>query len=218
MFRSWRWRVVAIWAVAAGVAAAPVAQSDPLADLFARGRALQQTMRTVSASFVETTYSSLVVEPIVARGTVIAAVDPLRVVMRYTTPAARTVWLDDQTLVVAWPGTPRVEALRIAETQRRIQKYFAGASLDELRSSFDLTLATEAGPPRRLRLAMVPKRRQIKEGLQRLQLWLEPDRLVMAAMQMDFPGGDRQMFGFSDVEINPAIPAEAFARPRGGNQ
>ncbi len=207
------------WTVAAvGVCMTAPQTTDPLADLFARGRAVQATMRSLSATFVETTHSSLVVEPIEARGTVIAEVAPLRVVMKYTAPAARTVWLDEQTLVVAWPDKPRVEELRIGDIQRRIQKYFAGASLDELRSSFQLTLAKDAGSPPRIRLDMVPKRRQIKEGLQRLQLWLDPERLVMTSMRMDFPGGDRQTFMFSDIQVNPALAADAFARPRGGGR
>lgn len=202
-------------AVALSSATAP-AQSDPLAELFARGRARQAAMRSVSASFVETTISSLVVDPIVGRGTVIAAVNPLRVVMRYSAPVARTVWLDDQTLVVARPDRPGVEELRIAEVQRRIQKYFADASLEQLRSSFDVTMTTEPGPPARARLDLVPRRRQIKEGLQRLQLWVDPVELLMTSMRMDFPGGDRQTLVFSDVVVNPALPPDAFARPRGG--
>ncbi len=192
------------------------AQTDPVADLFARGRQLQASMRSVRASFVDTTVSSLVVDPIVGRGTVIAAVNPLRVVMHYSAPVARTVWLDDQTLVVARPDRPGVEELRIADVQRRVQKYFTDASLDQLRSSFDLTMAAEPGPPARTRLDMVPRRRQIKDGLQRLQLWLDPAALLLTSMRMEFPGGDRHTFVFSDVVVNPALPPDAFARPRGG--
>jgi hypothetical protein len=43
---------------------------DPLDDLFARGRAMQATLHSVSASFTETTVSSLLRDPIGAERTI----------------------------------------------------------------------------------------------------------------------------------------------------
>jgi hypothetical protein len=46
---------------------------------------------------------------------------------------------------------------------------------------------------------MLPKRKQIREGLDRLQLWIDRQRLLLVRMQMDFAGGDRKTFDFRDI-------------------
>ena len=202
-------------------AAAPGARQgtgprDPIADLFARGRAAQASMRSLSASFTETTVSSLLLKPVIAKGTVTAAVSPLRVVMKYTSPEPRIVWMDERTLVVSTPGRKALEEIGIADVQRRVQKYFADASLPDLRSSFDLTLSADAALPGTDLLEMTPKRRQIKEGLQRLRLWIDRERLLMVRMHLDFPGGDSKRLDFSEMQVNVPIDDQTFARPRGG--
>ena len=189
---------------------------DPIEDLFARGRAAQAAMRSLSASFTETTVSSLLVKPVIARGTVTAAVDPIRVVMKYASPETRTVWMDERTLVVSTPGRKALEEIGIADVQRRVQKYFADASLTDLRSSFELTLSKDPAMPGTHLLEMTPKRRQIREGLQRLRLWIDRERLLMVRMHMDFPGGDSKQLDFSDMQVNVPIDDQTFARPRGG--
>jgi len=189
---------------------------DPLEDLFSRGRAAQASMRSLSASFTETTVSSLLLKPVIARGTVTAAVSPLRVVMKYVSPEPRLVWMDERTLIVSTPGLKALEEIGIADVQRRVQKYFADASLTDLRSSFDLTLSKDPALPGTDLLEMTPKRRQIKEGLQRLRLWIDSERLLMVRMHMDFPGGDSKRLDFADMQVNVPIDDQTFARPRRG--
>jgi outer membrane lipoprotein-sorting protein len=197
-------------------AALPQRPPDPLADLFARGRAVQKSIRSLRASFRETTVSSLLVDPLTTAGTVTAAVDPLRLVMRYAPPDGRTIWIDERELVVASPARKVPEQIDIAATQRRIHKYFTAASLDELRSSFDMTLTNDPAMPTAQRLEMTPRRRQIKEGLQRLRLWIDKERLLMVRLEMIFPGGDSTRIDLSDIEVNVAIDAKTFARPGKG--
>jgi outer membrane lipoprotein-sorting protein len=193
-------------------------RSDPLEDLFARGRAQQASVTSLAASFVETTVSSLLREPIVARGTLVAA-RPARIVMRYDGPDGRTIYVDETYLTVTSAAKPAGDRLNIAETQRRVQKYFVDASTRELRQSFDIVLANDPAPDGPYRLDMTPKRKQIKEGLQRLRLWIDRDRLLLIKMAMEFPGGDSKTLVLSDVRLNVPIDARTFAVPgRGGGE
>ena len=203
--------VILTAAMAARVLASQSA--DPIEELFARGRAMQASIRTLSASFTETTRSSLLVRPIVTTGTLVAAINPLRVVMRYTAPDARTIWIDEQALVVAQPNRP-IEEIGIATMQRRVQKYFAAASYQELRENFEMTLTTPAGPPPAYLLEMAPRRRQIKEGLVRLRLWIDRERMLMTRLQMDFPGDDSKTIELSDLKTNVPVDDSTFARPK----
>ena len=197
-------------------AAAGQQAGESLEALFARGRAVQKTMRSLRASFREITVSSLLVDPLTATGTLVAAVDPLRLVMRYDPPDGRTVWIDEKWLVVQSPSRPKPEQVDIAATQRRIQKYFTDASLQELQSSFDMALGADSSRPGTHLLEMTPRRRQIQEGLERLRLWIDRERMLMVRLEMTFPGGDRTTIDLSNLETNVPIDERTFARPGKG--
>jgi outer membrane lipoprotein-sorting protein len=184
--------------------------ADALDELFARGKTAQAGIKTLSAAFTETTVSSLLRDPVIAEGTLIA-VTPVRVVMAYTSPVAKTVALDSTRLVVAWASRPQREEINIAETQRRVQTYFVEASPKELRDSFTITLSTDAASHDAYRLDMVPKRRQIAEGLDRLRIWIDPVRLLMVKMTIEYRGGDRKTFELRDLRTNVPIDESAFA-------
>src|SRR5262249_5076932 len=80
--------LAAAWIAGASLLAAPQATKsgqavDPFAEIYARGSAKQKSMRSISARFTETTTNTLLVKPLVAHGTVVAA-PPARVRMTYT--------------------------------------------------------------------------------------------------------------------------------------
>lgn len=211
--------VVAVGVVVLAGGASGQQSADPLEALFARGRIAQKTMRSLRASFRETTVSSLLVTPLTSTGTVTAAVNPLRLVMRYEPPDGRTIWIDEKWLVVKSPPRPAVEQIDIAATQRRIQKYFTEASLDDLRSSFDMALRSDASRPDAHLLEMTPRRSQIKQGLERLRLWIDRERMLMVRLEMMFPEGDSTRIDLSDLEVNVPIDEGTFARPgKGGGR
>jgi len=219
-----------VWILAASVLAAVLTAArpgatgrqrpaDPLEDLFARGRAAQASMRTLRASFRETAVSSLLVDPIRTGGTLVVAVEPLRLVMHYAPPDGRTIWIDERTLAIRSPKRAGLEEVDIVATQRRIQKYFTDASLPELRRSFDLSLAGDPALPSAHLLEMRPRRSQIKQGLEQLRIWIDRERLLMVRLEMIFPGGDRTRIDLSDIEVNVPIDERTFARPgKGGGR
>jgi outer membrane lipoprotein-sorting protein len=57
---------------------------------------------------------------------------------------------------------------------------------------------------------MIPTRKQIKEGLARLDLTIDGTTLLMSAMKMTFPNGDTKEMTFTDVKVNPALDSKTF--------
>jgi outer membrane lipoprotein-sorting protein len=57
---------------------------------------------------------------------------------------------------------------------------------------------------------MVPKRKQIRQGLERLELWIDRNTLLLNQMAMSFPGGDKKTIRLDDVELNVPIAADTF--------
>jgi outer membrane lipoprotein-sorting protein len=196
------------------VAAAPAI--DPLDDLFARGRASQQAIKTLTASFVDTTVSGLLRDPLVSTGTLVAEA-PMRVVMRYSTPTAKTIALDDTRLVVLWPSRGGREELDISQTQRRVRDAFEDRSAKQFRETFGITLSSDGGLNDAYWLTLVPRRKRISQELERLQLWVDRANIVLVKMKFEYPDGDTKTIELKNVRTNVALDPDAFAalaRPR----
>jgi len=215
-----RWSARLRWAVASAVVVSAAivllaAQQKPADDdsfdaLYRRGSEINATLKTLTARFTETTTSSLLTRPLVASGFV-AVERPSRVVLHYQQPELRDVLIDGDRLTVSWPGRHIREATNIAAANRRIQKYFVDSRPAQLREHFDIVSERADDRPRTYRLTMVPRRKQIREGLSRLELWLDQTSLLLAAMRMTFPNGDTKLMVFEDVASNPPIDPAVFS-------
>jgi outer membrane lipoprotein-sorting protein len=182
---------------------------DLFAQIFQRGVVKQQTMRSISARFVETTVSTLLVKPIVARGTIVAA-SPARVRMTYTEPEPKTITMDGRSLTVVWPNRRERERIDITSVQKRVDQYFTKASIDELRKMFEITAEPDPSMRRTDRISMRPKRKQIKEGLSHLELWIDRETDLLAQMRMTFPGGDQKTIVLEEIAVNVPVNDETF--------
>jgi outer membrane lipoprotein-sorting protein len=194
-------------ALASRAGASP--RADLFDELFKQAQAKNAAMKTLTASFIETTSSTLLTKPLVSTGT-LAVERPSRIALRYTEPDERIVLIDGDTMTMSWPSRHVRESRDIAESQKRIHKYFVDGSADELRSHFTITARAADDRPGTYLVTMVPKRKQILEGLSRLDLWVDRTTALMVAMRMSFPNGDAKLMTFSDVKANVTIEPSAF--------
>ena len=182
---------------------------DLFDEIYARGRGIESSLKTVTARFTETTTSSLLSRPLVARGT-LAVERPSKIVLRYSDPEPRTVLIDQNRLTLVWPSHAVHQETDIASAQRRIEKYFLDKSPDELRRNFTIT-ATEADDRAETwRVTMVPTRKQIQQGLTRLDLWIDRTTMLLAAMKMTFPNEDTKLMVFENVVVNGPVDQKMF--------
>ena len=199
----------------------PAADDDSFDALYRRGSEINAALKTLTSRFTETTTSSMLTRPLVASGIVVVE-RPSRVLLRYQQPELRDVLIDGDRLTVSWPGRQIRDVTNIAAANRRIQKYFVDSRPAQLRENFDIVSEKADDRPRTYRLTMVPRRKQIREGLSRLELWLDETSLLLSAMRMTFPNGDSKLMVLEDVvrnaPIDPAVftigpsPAPAAAR------
>ena len=213
---TWLRLAIAAAAVAACVAPAlfpvrTVLARDLFDDLYERGQKQNAGLKTLTAAFTETSTSALLSTPLVERGTVYVE-RPSRVALRYTGPEARVVVIDGDTMTLTWPSAKLNATKDIGAAQRRIQKYFVDSSAKELRGHFDVTAKEADDRPSSYLITMVPKRKQILEGMTKLDLWIDRETLLLAAMRMTFPGGDTKTMTFADVKVNVPLDASVFAR------
>jgi outer membrane lipoprotein-sorting protein len=187
---------------------------DLFDEIYARGRGIEASLKTVTARFTETTTSSLLTRPLVAHGT-LAVERPSRIVLHYDEPEVRTVLIDHDRLTLAWPSRTATQQTDIGAAQRRIDKYFVDKSPDELRRNFTITAIEASDRPGTWRIVMVPKRKQIKEGLTQLELWVSRTSLLLSAMRMTFPNSDTKLMVFDNVVLNGPIDPKVFSTDAG---
>ena len=177
--------------------------------IFERGRQLNSELKTLTARFTETTTSGLLTRPLVATGTV-AVERPSRVVLHYEEPEPRDLLIDGDRLTISWPARHIREVTNIATANRRIQKYFVDARSERLRDAFTITTRKDNERPHAYLLTMVPKQKQIREGLTTLDLWIDESSLLLSAMKMTFPNGDTKLMVLDNVVANAPIDQSVF--------
>lgn len=194
--------------IAWGCLSAGLSAVDLFDDIYERGKGIDASLKTLTARFVETSTSPLLDRPLVARGT-LAVVRPTRVILRYQDPDTRTVLIDGDKLTMDWPSRQIRQQSNIASAQRRVQNYFVGKSPNDLRKHFKISAITATDRPAYL-VTLDPTRKQIRENLTRLELWINRETLLLDAMQMRFAGGETKKMEFSDVVVNPPLDASTF--------
>jgi outer membrane lipoprotein-sorting protein len=193
-----------------GRAGASAAAGDLFDDIYARGRGIETSLKTVTARFTETTTSSLLTRPLVARGT-LAVQRPSKIVLHYDEPEVRTMLIDHDRLTLAWPSRGLPQQTDIGAAQRRIDKYFVDKTPDELRRNFTISATEASDRPGTWRITMVPRRKQIQEGLSQLDLWVARTSMLLSAMRMTFPNADTKLMVFDDVVVNGPVDAKLFS-------
>lgn len=183
--------------------------TDLFDEIYRRGAPLEARLESLSASFVETTTSTLLTEPIVARGRVVAR-RPSDVLLTYDAPDPRVVRILDGRMTLEWPSRQIDETRNVRGNLQRAQRMFMDKSPDELRKLFDITATVADDDPASWKVTFVPRRRQLREGVERLHLWIDQSSLLLHALEMELRGGDRRRMEFSDIVVNPDLGPDAF--------
>jgi outer membrane lipoprotein-sorting protein len=152
---------------------------------------------------------------VVAEGTLLA-VRPTDILLSYTTPERKLLRIDATTLRFAWPDRKLHETRDIRQSQARVQKYFVDKTPGELRKHFTITAVDDAAKAGTWRVTMVPKRKQIQQGVTRIDLWLDQRTSMLSTMTLTFAGGDTKTMAFTNVEVNAPITLADLGLPSAG--
>lgn len=186
------------------------AAPDLFDEIYARGKPFESSLKTLTARFTETSHSPLLVRPLIASGTV-SVIRPSRIAMHYTTPERRSVIIDGGRLRIIWPSQGIDRSTPIGTTEQRIRQYFVGQTPAQLRGHF--AISAEPADANQWRVLMTPKRKQIREGMTTLELWIDRTNVMLTSMQMVFPGGSSKRLDFDNIQVNPAIDEAVFRAP-----
>ena len=202
-------------AIAASTTVRASAPADLFDDIYRRGQPMEQSIKTIRAHFTETTTSSLLVKPVVAEGTLLA-VRPSDILLDYAKPEKKLLRIDATTLRFVWPDRKLHESRDIRASQERVQKYFVDKTPDELRKHFVITATEDKARPGTWRLELLPKRKQIQQGVTKIELWIDQRSTMLSTMTLTFAGGDTKTMAFTGVEVNAPITLADLGLPSAG--
>jgi len=202
--------VAATASAQSGAKVAAVASTSTFDQLYQQGYETGRGIKTLTARVTETTTSSLLVRPLVARGT-LAVQRPSQVALRFTDPEQRVVLIAGDKMTVSWPARKLQQVSNVASSQKRIQKYLASYNADELRSQFNIEHHDQSDRPGTYEFALIPKRTRIRDTVTRLDLWIGRSSFLLEAIRMTFTNGDTKTMVFEDVVVNPTLAPAAFS-------
>jgi outer membrane lipoprotein-sorting protein len=197
--------------VALGAQKAVPAKGDLFDEIYQRSLPQTNTLKTNRANFTETTTTTLLSTPLVAEGTLVA-VRPSDLLITYTKPDRKILRMDAKKLLFIWPDRHVRQESDVETAQKRVQHYFVDKSPDDLRKNFTIRASEDPQKPGTYLVELVPTRKQIKEGVARIDLWLEKSTLMLATMRMTFPNGDTKTMALRDVEINVPVDLAALEK------
>ncbi len=205
-------RVVCALVAVLTLTSAPAPGEQDLFDtVHARIAAAEAKRTSIRARFVESTTSSLLVKPMVSQGTLVGE-KPARMVITYLSPERKSILMDGQRLFVTRAGRKDVEQTDITEIMKTVNKYFTNADPGQLRRAFTIRAIPDPAVPGGYQVDLLPKRKQIKQGLDRLQFWVSRE-YMLTQLTMTFAGGDTTVFKLEDVELNVVVPPGTFDSP-----
>jgi outer membrane lipoprotein-sorting protein len=178
--------------------------------LYERGQRVNASIHTLTAQFTETTTSSLLVRPLVTKGT-LAVERPSRVVLHYTEPELRVVLIDNNKMTMTWPSR---QVMDIGAAMGRVQRYLVNGSAADLRRQFDIDDRQRTEKPDTYYVLMVPRQKRIRDALDKLELWVDRQSFLLASMRMTFANGDTKTMTFENVTPNAPLPPGIFSLSR----
>jgi outer membrane lipoprotein-sorting protein len=193
-------------------ASTPAGERPSFDELYRQGQQINASVRTLTARFTETTSNALLERPLVEHGMLFMERATPRVALRYE-GTDRVLVIDGDRMSTVWPSRKIHQTQDIGATRRRVQGYFEDADASELRKVFDIELRETSERPGAREVSMVPKRKEIRETLSRLELWVDSSTALMQAMRMTFSNGDTKLMEFEDVMPNAVLDDAVFTVP-----
>ena len=210
------WAPTPAWAAPARSSAPPdpdaagLSASERLDALFARVKEEQAQLHSLEANFLQRKESELFVKPEEARGR-FYFLAPDRVRWEFTEPNPMVVVIGDDTMTTWYRDLGQAEVIPVGRYSEQVFKYMgASGSLETLLDYFRVSVTFPSDPEAPYRLSLDPRYPRIAKRIQSMDIWIDRKTFVPVRLRYVEPGGDTTDYRFSDLKINPDIPAKRF--------
>jgi outer membrane lipoprotein-sorting protein len=195
------------------------AQNPALDDAFARMDKTAQQFKGVVADMKRDVYTAVINDHAMDMGTIKVKREKsrdTRMLIELTSPDAKTVSLDGQSVSVYLPKSKVDDVYDVGARRGLVDEFLLlgfGASSAELKEKYDVTLiGTERlGAADTWHLQLIPKSKDLLQHLKKAELWIVETTGLPAQQRLATSStGDFMLITYSNVKFNPSLPDSAL--------
>jgi outer membrane lipoprotein-sorting protein len=137
----------------------------------------------------------------------------LQVKIDFTKPDVRTVAFKGRKAEIYYPKLKTVQEIDLGKHTDLLDQFLLlgfGTSGKELQSNYAVKIVGEetVGGEKTYKLELLPKSANMKEKVERLELWISGDGVYPVRQRFIEPSGNYTVFTYSDVKLNPPLTDE----------
>jgi len=194
----------------AAASGAPGTDPGDLAGILNRFDEVQESIRTLSAEFTETTANPLLLEPIRSRGRFYMT-KPDSIRWEYTEPEAMRFVIAHDLYTGYFPEQKRAERRNIQRWSDQIFRFFGlGQGSKELRRFYEISLAPANDVPGTHLLLLEPKKRRVRKRVDSVQFWLDAGSFLPTRVEYRSADGQVRTIRFDEIRLNPDLSASLY--------
>jgi outer membrane lipoprotein-sorting protein len=187
------------------------AQAAGLEEVLAAFDEAQDEVRTLSATFVQTTTNPMLKHPIRAEGKFFMT-KPDAIRWEYSTPEEMRFVIANDRYTGYYPARKRAEKKNIQSYSKKIFRYFGlGQSSADLLRAYRVTLASgEATTDQTHVLVLTPKKKRARRRVDEVRFWLDTTSYLPTKVEYRGHDGSLRVVEFTQVSINPDLAASLY--------
>jgi outer membrane lipoprotein-sorting protein len=207
--------------IAFRAAAAPPSAKDDLQDLLARMDKAASTFKAMAAQVTYVTHTDVLNEDNTETGTaMMQKVQAGEVIGRvdFVNPDPHIVFFEKRHVQRYFPKIKTLEVWDLEKNGEQLDKFVMigfGTSGGELAKDYDMAVlgadALKGQPGKFVHVRLNPKSVEAREYVKNLELWIpEEGDPYPVREKILAPSGDYRLVTYSDLKINPPLPADAL--------
>ncbi|MBN2384755.1 outer membrane lipoprotein carrier protein LolA [bacterium] len=184
-------------------------QKEPLLDEILRTMDERyQKIESIELTFKQTKVMMLMAQPVQSEGILIIQ-RPDKFFWKFYNPDQTVMVVKGTQLIIHYPDLKQADVLEIEKYKDRVAKYLGFTeSMTKLKRYYDIRVIEEGQTAYMLEL--IPKRRRIKQKIERLEIWLNRESYLPERLDYLEPNGDTTKIKVTKTRVNGPVEDTLF--------
>jgi outer membrane lipoprotein-sorting protein len=197
--------------LAVGICAVGFAPAAELGEVLTRFDEVQDSIRTLSAKFTETTTNELLIDPIAAEGRFFMT-KPDSIRWEYSFPEEMRFVISQDEYTGYFPKQKRAERRNVQRWSEHIFRFFGlGQGSQELMKFYDISLdPTHDSSDGIYVLVLEPTKKRVRKRIPEVRFWLDAETFLPRKVEYDGKRGNTRTIVFHEILLNPDLAASTY--------
>jgi outer membrane lipoprotein-sorting protein len=187
------------------------AMAADLAEVLAGFDKAQDSFKTLSADFVQTTTNPMLKDAIVAEGRFYMT-KPDAIRWEYSTPEEMSFVIAEDRYTGYYPERKRAERKNVQRYSKQIFRYFGlGQGSAQLAKYYTIHLVQpESEKPTTYVLSFEPKKRRARKRVEEVRFWIDSSTFLPVRVEYRGKSGSTRVVEFNEIRLNPDLASNLY--------